>query len=137
MTKQIVKPILGTLFFTLYIVSCFSAAYFLIEYSPIPTSGYIRFFFTIILGILIMTSIGIMMHYFLPNKRRNYYLEVVSALRKIASGDFNVYLDFKMNDRNDFTELVDQFNHMAKQLQQMEDMRQEFISNVSHEIQSP
>lgn len=42
-----------------------------------------------------------------------------------------------MHERNEFTDLVDQFNHMAKQLQQMEDMRQEFISNVSHEIQSP
>ncbi|KOS69802.1 hypothetical protein AEA09_08875 [Lysinibacillus contaminans] len=137
MKRPIAKPILGALFFILFNVSSFSAAHFLIERIPIPTSSYFRFIFTIITGYLFMMLFGVIMHLFMPNKRKNIYLEVVSALRKIASGDFNVYLDFKMDERNEITELVDQFNHMAKQLQQMEDMRQEFISNVSHEIQSP
>lgn len=133
----IIKPILGALFFILFNVCSFSAAYFLIERIPIPTSNFIRFSLTIITGYLFMMLFGVIMHLFLPNKRRNFYLEVVSALRKISNGDFNVYLDLKMGERNEITELVDQFNHMVKQLQQMEDMRQEFISNVSHEIQSP
>lgn len=137
MKKPIIKPILGTVFFILFIVSSFSIAYFLIEHLHISTSSYIRFIVTIITGLVFMTLFSMIMHFILPNKRKNIYLEIVSALRKIANGDFNVYLDIKMHERNQFTDLVDQFNHMVKQLQQMEDMRQEFISNVSHEIQSP
>ncbi|MEO4052700.1 HAMP domain-containing sensor histidine kinase [Solibacillus sp. CAU 1738] len=137
MKRQIIKLIQGLMFFILYIVSSFSIAYFLIERIPIQTSGYFQFIFTIITGFSFMFLLATIIHFILPNRRKNFYLEVISALRKISSGDFNVYLDIKMNERNEFTELVDQFNHMVKQLQQMEDMRQEFISNVSHEIQSP
>ena len=36
-----------------------------------------------------------------------------------------------------FGKFVEGINHMAIELNQMEQMRQEFISNVSHEIQSP
>lgn len=36
-----------------------------------------------------------------------------------------------------FAKLVQGINEMALNLEQTENMRQEFISNVSHEIQSP
>jgi len=36
-----------------------------------------------------------------------------------------------------FGQLIHGINHMAVELGELERMRQEFISNVSHEIQSP
>jgi signal transduction histidine kinase len=62
---------------------------------------------------------------------------VIEALEKIAQGDFSIRLDNEFNDHEIAGELANKVNKMAMELDQMENMRQEFISNVSHEIQSP
>jgi two-component system, OmpR family, phosphate regulon sensor histidine kinase PhoR len=59
------------------------------------------------------------------------------AIQRIAKGDFSVHLKLKQARDHPFGELTDSINHMAGELSRMERMRQEFISNVSHEIQSP
>jgi two-component system, OmpR family, phosphate regulon sensor histidine kinase PhoR len=67
---------------------------------------------------------------------------IIDALRRIAKGDFSVRVDNVFDDHDQgrsgiLGELVNSVNQMAVELDQMETMRQEFISNVSHEIQSP
>ena len=62
---------------------------------------------------------------------------IIDALEKIAQGDFSIRLDNKFDDHEIAGELAKKVNKMAMELDQMENMRQEFISNVSHEIQSP
>ncbi|MGH2388684.1 MAG: HAMP domain-containing sensor histidine kinase, partial [Chloroflexota bacterium] len=62
---------------------------------------------------------------------------VNEALQRIAKGDFSVRLRFKQVHDHPFGGLADSINHVALELSRMEQMRQEFISNVSHEIQSP
>jgi two-component system, OmpR family, phosphate regulon sensor histidine kinase PhoR len=62
---------------------------------------------------------------------------IIEALDKIAKGDFSIRVDNKLVDHEIAGELADKVNKMALELDQMETMRQEFISNVSHEIQSP
>ena len=62
---------------------------------------------------------------------------IIEALDKIAQGDFSIRLDNASLDHDIAGELADKVNKMAMELDQMENMRQEFISNVSHEIQSP
>ncbi|MGB8455352.1 MAG: HAMP domain-containing sensor histidine kinase [Anaerocolumna sp.] len=59
----------------------------------------------------------------------------IEAMNKIASGDFNVHI--KTNERDPFNEVADNINKMAKELCSLERLRQDFISDVSHEIQSP
>lgn len=61
---------------------------------------------------------------------------MIAAIRRIAKGDFNVTFQ-ESTQKGPWSELSKSLNHMAVQLNQMEHMRQEFISNVSHEIQSP
>lgn len=85
-----------------------------------------------ILG-MILFLIGEFMH----PKRRAVFHELTDAIRRIAKGDFNVNLEVNERHLNPFTEVFDSINHMAVELNQMEQVRQEFISNVSHEIQSP
>ncbi|UUZ91437.1 HAMP domain-containing histidine kinase [Paenibacillus sp. P25] len=65
------------------------------------------------------------------------FKNVIDAMRRIAKGDFQVSLEKGKQAEGVFGELVDSINHMAGELNQMEKLRQEFISNVSHEIQSP
>jgi signal transduction histidine kinase len=62
--------------------------------------------------------------------------QMTKATRLIAKGDFNI--NFNMKHRNDeLGELAKSFRHMAIELGQIERMREDFVSNVSHEIQSP
>jgi two-component system, OmpR family, phosphate regulon sensor histidine kinase PhoR len=67
----------------------------------------------------------------------NVFQPIIEALEKIARGDFSVRLEKEIGDHQMVGELARSVNKMALELDQMENMRQEFVSNVSHEIQSP
>lgn len=61
---------------------------------------------------------------------------MTEATRRIAKGSFDI--DWKWKSRKDEVgELARSFSEMASELKQLEEMRQDFVSNVSHEIQSP
>jgi len=60
---------------------------------------------------------------------------LTAATKRLAKGDFNVELGVKRKD--ELGTLARSFNEMAVDLKQLEQMRQDFVSNVSHEIQSP
>jgi signal transduction histidine kinase len=61
--------------------------------------------------------------------------KLTEATKRLARGDFNV--NFTMKQKDELGVLADSFNYMARELKQLEQMRQTFISNVSHEIQTP
>lgn len=66
---------------------------------------------------------------------QNIHNIITDALKQISQGNFDIFLDAKNSDvHHDFAEAI---NDMAKNLGNLETMRQDFISNVSHEIQSP
>jgi two-component system, OmpR family, phosphate regulon sensor histidine kinase PhoR len=68
----------------------------------------------------------------------NVFAPILDALERIARGDFSVRLSpDEARDNPMVSKLTDSVNKMASELHQWESMRQEFISNVSHEIQSP
>jgi len=67
----------------------------------------------------------------------NVFAPILEALEQIARGDFSVRLTNAFEDNQMVSKLANSVNKMALELDQMENMRQEFISNVSHEIQSP
>jgi signal transduction histidine kinase len=60
---------------------------------------------------------------------------MTAAIKRLAKGDFNVQV--KVKRRDELGILAESFNHMASELKQLERMRQDFVSNVSHEIQTP
>lgn len=61
--------------------------------------------------------------------------KLTKATRHIAGGDFNVELNIKQS--GELGTLARSFEEMAHDLQQLEQMRRDFVSNVSHEVQSP
>ncbi|URN95836.1 MAG: HAMP domain-containing histidine kinase [Candidatus Pristimantibacillus lignocellulolyticus] len=61
--------------------------------------------------------------------------KLTKATRRIAAGDFNVKLNIKQT--SELGTLARSFEEMMHDLQQLEQMRKDFVSNVSHEVQSP
>ncbi len=94
---------------------------------------------------LTVLAIWLVVHVFRPRfaeEQRRIYQPIIEALERIAKGDFSVrvdsaYFEDRGQTRGVLGNLVSTVNQMALELDQMETMRQEFISNVSHEIQSP
>lgn len=69
-------------------------------------------------------------------RRLEAFAPIVEALEQIAKGDFRVRLN-PASENLIARELATSVNQMAQELDQMEYLRQEFISNISHDIQSP
>jgi two-component system, OmpR family, phosphate regulon sensor histidine kinase PhoR len=67
----------------------------------------------------------------------NMFTPIIDALERISRGDFSVRVTDEFEDNEMVGKLASSVNKMALELDQMENLRQEFISNVSHEIQSP
>ena len=65
--------------------------------------------------------------------------KLADAASKIASGDFKVRIE-RLNSRERFDYfdvMIDDFNKMAEELGNIETLRVDFFSNVSHEIKTP
>ncbi|GEM_PF-2414141 len=80
----------------------------------------------IIGGLLILLA----SHYIVKPVKR-----LTGAAKEMAKGN----LDFRIkhSKKDEIGELMDSFNHMACELQKIDKIRENFVSNVSHEIQSP
>lgn len=60
---------------------------------------------------------------------------LLKFVQKITNGQLDQKVNVVGND--EIAELGNAFNHMAEQLQRVEQSRQEFVSNVSHELKTP
>ena len=61
--------------------------------------------------------------------------EVAGSIAMISSGDFNETMN--LVGYTEAENIADNFNSMLSVLQNLEDARQEFVSNVSHELTTP
>lgn len=89
-------------------------------------------------NILFFIAISIV-GYFMRGNEREKYDDIRNTLRKMASGDFTARItgNFGEDNRHPMANIIEDINYAAEELSEVEKMRQEFISNVSHEIQSP
>ncbi len=88
----------------------------------------------IVLGALVLAVIVFSGLYF-TNSIVRPIRGVSNVSRKIAMGDFNSRIEIEAN--NEIGELCDSINYMASELQQAENMKNDFISSVSHELRTP
>jgi signal transduction histidine kinase len=63
------------------------------------------------------------------------HTQLLDAIAEVSRGNFNVFVNPGEHDPH--SDMAEAFNKMARDLGDLETMRQDFISNVSHEIQSP
>ncbi len=57
------------------------------------------------------------------------------AVNRVAAGDFGVRIDD--TGKNTFTDLYENFNKMVAELSAVETLRDDYVSNLSHEIKTP
>ncbi len=60
---------------------------------------------------------------------------ILETIKKISEGQLHQRIE--ITGKNEYTEIANAINDMAEQLEQVESSRQEFVSNVSHELKTP
>jgi two-component system sensor histidine kinase BaeS len=60
---------------------------------------------------------------------------ITQAMRKMSGGDFTVSVDDARKD--ELGRLAEDFNHMAKVLQKTQSDRQQWVSDIAHELRTP
>lgn len=98
-----------------------------------------RHLLTVLLMVIVFGAlITIVRLFFDPGRQQiSMFVAWMGAMRRMSKGDFDVTLDFDARYTGQMGVIVQNFNQMVAALREMERMRQEFISNVSHEFQSP
>ena len=76
-------------------------------------------------------TIGFNRFFLVPIEKLN------NSMDKVAKGDFNFRLDKEKVVVREFRNMYDNFNLMVGELQSMETVQADFVSNVSHEFKTP
>lgn len=104
-----------------------------IRQDPEQQFGELRIFFAMI---LIFTSIISILFVLISGRYIvNPVVKLTNATKKIRKGNYDVSLEVRRKD--EIGQLADSFAKMASELEKSEAARQEFVANVSHELQSP
>ncbi len=87
---------------------------------------------TVIFVILILV---ILVVYFMTSILVAPLYNMIEVISKMSEGHLNQRINLKRND--EYKILGDAFNEMAEKLEKVEQTRDEFVSNVSHELKTP
>ncbi|MCW8964439.1 MAG: ATP-binding protein [Gammaproteobacteria bacterium] len=91
-----------------------------------------RQFLFLLLVMLAVICIAVVYSY---RKVHHPLQEITDKANDMAQGDLNISIpDY---DITEIAELGDMLNHMARQLNRLENLRQDFVANVSHELKTP
>lgn len=95
--------------------------------------GELRVFFAVIIGFTVLFSLGFVMISVLHVVRP--IIRLTTATKRISKGRY----DIKLNTwrRDEIGQLATNFMIMSRELERTNRARQEFVANVSHEIESP
>lgn len=84
---------------------------------------------------LITLLLAILMIFKLAKKISHPITKINQAVLDIASGRFDKRLE--VTSKDEISQLASSFNYMADSLENLEKMRESFISDVSHELRTP
>jgi two-component system, OmpR family, phosphate regulon sensor histidine kinase PhoR len=136
------KVFLGFFLVIVSLGTCFTTAYILagiIFNKIIGLKPLAQFLLTSLLGFfmfgIFVNFISFIIKKLNRNEHEGIHSELLQAMSKISQGDFNVFIKEDVHDVH--IDLAQGINEMAQKLGSIEKLRQDFISNVSHEIQSP
>ena len=93
-------------------------------------------FANVVLLCTVLTIIDVIRRKLTTEKITKY---IADAAGKIVEGDFSVRIKpvNKLSTDENYNEIINCFNTMAKELSSVETLRADFIANVSHEMKTP
>lgn len=92
----------------------------------------------IILLALISILFGSLVSMFALHHVLNPITELSGAMQKVAKGDYTIRLDTPVpNLKDEMYDLSSNFNQMVQELNSIQTLHSDFISNVSHEFKTP
>jgi two-component system, OmpR family, phosphate regulon sensor histidine kinase PhoR len=137
--KSWFQNILWLCFCIFMLCASFAASYILMlliyRFTGKPSEPWGYFIYSVINLLLIAGVIVLGAKINDHNNQPNLLRTTLEALEKIAQGNFDVFIE--QDERGHFNEVIGSINKMAKELGGVEQLRQDFISNISHEFQSP
>lgn len=140
MSKKILHFLTGLAFFILFPFIDFTISYlavsFVLQLLNVSLPVYPIVLICAYIGLFIGFSFGYLMSKRFDQEKK-FFNPIIETLGKISRGDFTARLENKYQNNTIVSSLTESVNNMAAELNKMETMRQEFISNVSHEIQTP
>ena len=84
----------------------------------------------------VVMLLAIILTYYNSKRQSGPLLEMASAARRFAHGDFSARVADEGRE-DEIGELTESFNMMAESLEKSEQLRSEFIANLSHELKTP
>ena len=85
---------------------------------------------SLLVGILSIVLVFILSHYLIAPLKR-----IVGVVRRMTTGLLS--LRIPVRGRDEYAILANAFNNLTEKLEQVEKTREEFVSNVSHEMKTP
>lgn len=89
----------------------------------------------IIMSLLFCIIIGSVLMFFATKRISNPIKYISNVTKEVSKGNFDISIDYESADEIGY--LASNFNTMIKELKNMEYLRKDFISNVSHEFKTP
>jgi two-component system sensor histidine kinase GlrK len=80
-------------------------------------------------------AISILVSFFIYRSISNALANLTEGTRAIAEGKFQYRLSTSRND--EFYQLARDFNAMARRLNELDELKKDFVSHVSHELKAP
>ncbi|WP_144611020.1 envelope stress sensor histidine kinase HitS [Bacillus cereus] len=124
-------------FLTIIWSVAFYVASSILDALEINVSPFVTFLISDMVGFVFIVFIWVLIGVLMRPKRQAMIWTIIEPIQKIAKGDFSVKIRNEEKYDGEIGVLVKSINDMTDELNAMEKMRQEFVSNVSHEIQSP
>lgn len=90
---------------------------------------------TLWLPVLLVFGVGLLLIFILNYQLTMPLLQMSSAARDIARGDFSARVTVRSQD--EVGQLACAFNSMAKELAEIDATRKDFVANISHELRTP
>jgi len=140
--RHVLRHVAGAILGMVALVGAFVAGHYLATWAlsllGLTPSAFLRVVASGTVGMLILAVPFSMFGYLEARRHSDPFNTIVASIQRIAKGDFGARAEVPVSDdEHPLGRLVTSINEMAGELETMERLRQEFVSNVSHEIRSP
>lgn len=128
------------IFISILCFSCLASLGFVIIAAPnlsgiVAMSNNRGIILLLTLTVLLCAAIGSILMFFATKFISMPIKHISDITKEVAKGDFDVQIQYKSNDEIGL--LAKNFNLMVEELKNIEYLRNDFISNVSHEFKTP